>query len=136
MITPTFSALPNTIRYSLVGIINNVFVYLVYVFITYFWLNPKLAITLFYPIGAVTAYLGHMKYSFAYQGKNASTILRYILAYFFGYVLNLIMLFILSDTFNLPHQAVQALAIPVVACILFLMLKYFVFPSSETGDKT
>ena len=131
---PAFSS--KRIRYVLVGVISNLFTYLIYVLTTYFWINPKLTITIFYPLGAISAYLGHMKYSFTYKGKNAAAILRYILAYFLGYGLNLTMLFILADKFNLPHQAVQALAIPIVACILFLMLKYFVFPSSETRDTT
>lgn len=128
---PTFYALPDTIRYGFVGIINNVLVYLVYVFITYFWLNPKLAITLFYPIGAITAYLGHMKYSFTYKGKSFGAVVRFFIVYFFGYALNLFLLFVLSDTFNFPHQVTQAIAIPVVAGVLFFMLKYFVFPYSE-----
>jgi hypothetical protein len=46
------------------------------------------------------------------------------------------MLFILSDKWGFPHQAVQASAIFVVALILFLMFKYFVFPDSEYGKLT
>ncbi len=127
--------LPNSIRYGLVGLITNLFTYLVYVLTTYFWINPKLALTIFYPLGAIIAYLGHKKYSFTYRGKNTGAIIRYIFAYFLGYGLNLTMLFVLSDKFNFPHQAVQALAIPLVAGVLFLMLKYFVFSPSTIRGK-
>ena len=57
----------------------------------------------------------------------------YILRYVVGYGVNFAMLFVLSDTLKLPHQAVQASAIVVVAGVLFLMSRYFVFPHSERG---
>lgn len=122
-----FPALLQMIRYGIVGVANNLISYLIYLLMTYLWLDPKVAVTLFYPIGAVTAYFGHYKYSFSYQGKNTFTMLRYGLAHVIGYSINLMMLLVLSDKFQLPHQAVQALAILVVAFTLFLLLKYFVF---------
>lgn len=116
------------IRYGIVGVANNLLAYLIYLLATFFWLEPKVAITLLYPVGALTAYFGHAKYSFAAQGKNNFTMLRYGVAHLIGYSINLTMLLLLADKLQLPHQAVQALAIVVVAGSLFLMLKYFVFP--------
>lgn len=121
-------ALYQLARYGIVGILNNLLGYLIYLIITFFLLDPKIAISLFYPIGAVTGYLGHMKYSFTYHGKNTNAWGRYFFTYLIGYVINLMMLWILSDIFHFPHQAVQALAIFIVAGVLFFMLKYFVFP--------
>jgi len=96
-----------------------------------FWLDPKVAITILYPVGVAAAYCGHSKYSFSYQGNSNNALLRFSVAHLVGYRVNLLMLFILSDKLKLPHQAVQALAIFVIAGILFLMCKYFVFPHSE-----
>lgn len=126
-----FQSLKQLIRYGVVGLLNNLLGYLFYLFITFFWLDPKVVITIFYPLGAVTTYFGHLKYSFSYQGRSSHTLLRYALAYLIGYGANLMMLFIFSDQLKLPHQAVQALAIPLVAGGLFLMLKFFVFFPSE-----
>lgn len=131
-----FPALRQVIRYGFVGVLNNLLGYLIYLLITFFGVDPKLAITILYPVGAVTAYFGHLKYSFSYRGTYASTMLRYALAHLVGYGVNFAMLFVLSDELKLPHQAVQASAIFVVAGILFLMFKYFVFPHSEYGKLT
>ncbi|MBA3537173.1 MAG: GtrA family protein [Tatlockia sp.] len=123
-----FPAIYQFIRYGIVGVINNLLGYLIYLFVTFFWLEPKIAITLFYPIGALTGYFGHLKYSFAYQGKHRFTLIRYGIAHFIGYSINFMMLVILVDKLKFPHQAVQASAIFVVASALFLMFRYFVFP--------
>ncbi len=123
-----FPAIYQLIRYGVVGVINNLLGYLIYLFVTFFWIEPKIAITLFYPIGALTGYFGHLKYSFAYQGKHRFTLIRYGIAHFIGYSINFMMLFILVDKLKFPHQAVQGSAIFVVASALFLMFRYFVFP--------
>jgi putative flippase GtrA len=126
-----FPALRQVVRYGVVGVLNNLLGYLIYLVITFFWLDPKVAVTLLYPVGAVTAYFGHLKYAFSYQGKGATASLRYVIAHLVGYCVNLLMLFILTDKLLFPHQAVQALAIFVVAGILFLLFRYFVFPKTE-----
>ncbi len=129
-----YPALHQLIRYGVVGVLNNTLGYLVYLFVTYLGLDPKITITILYPLAAIMAYFSHMKYSFAYQGRRVSSLLRYILAYAMSYGLNLMMLSILCDKFQMPHQLVQAIAIPCVAVILFLLLRYFVFSSSEASE--
>jgi len=131
-----FPVFHQAIRYGVVGVLNNLFGYLIYLLITYLWLDPKVAISILYPVGALTAYFGHSKYAFSYQGRNAIALMRYGFAHFVGYSTNLLMLFILSDMLQFPHQAVQALAILVVAGILFIMFKYFVFPKPESYNKS
>jgi putative flippase GtrA len=127
-----FPALHQVVRYGVVGVLNNLLGYLIYLAITFFGVDPKIVITFLYPVGAITAYFGHSKYAFSYQGRSTSALLRYGIAHLVGYSVNLLMLFILSDKLKYPHQAVQALAIFVVAGILFLMFKYFVFPKTES----
>lgn len=130
-LTSKFPIVLQVIRYGVVGILNNLLGYLIYLLITMFGVDPKIVITMLYPVGATTAYFGHSRYSFSSHGGNTNTVLRYALAHFVGYCVNFLMLLILSDKLNLPHQAVQAFAIFVVAGVLFLMFKYFVFPRSE-----
>lgn len=129
-----FASLRQVIRYGVVGVLNNLLGYFIYLLITFFWLEPKFAITLLYPVGVITAYFGHSKYSFSYRGRDTHALLRYVLAHLFGYVANLLILYVLSDKLKFPHQAVQALAIFVVAGILFLMFKFYVFPEAESCD--
>ena len=115
-------------RYGVVGVLNNLLGYLIYLLVTWFWLDPKVAVTLLYPVGAVTAYFGHAKYSFAYSGSTSHSVLRYVIAHLIGYSVDVLMLYVLSDRLLFPHQIIQALAIVVVGGILFLLFRYYVFP--------
>lgn len=126
-----FPGIYQLIRYGVVGLINNLIGYLIYLVVTFFWLEPKLAVTLFYPIAAFIGYFSHFKYSFSYQGKHGFAVIRYGIAHFIGYSINFIMLLVLVDKFKFPHQAIQALAIFVVAFALFLMFRFFVFPQTN-----
>ncbi|WP_422909287.1 GtrA family protein [Pseudomonas sp. MAC6] len=127
----TFIAtLEQIIRYGVVGLANNLLGYLIYLLITWAWLDPKIAVTLMYPIGALTAYFGHAKFSFTYRGSTSRGIVRYVIAHLIGYGVNVGMLFLFSDMLRYPHQLVQAVAIVVVAGVLYLLFRYFVFPRS------
>ncbi|CEG58351.1 GtrA family protein [Legionella fallonii] len=130
------SGLYQFIRYGVVGVINNLIGYLIYLFVTFFWLEPKMAITLLYPVGVLIGYFSHFKYSFAYQGKHGLAIVRYGVAHFIGYGINFMMLLIFVDKLKYLHQTVQALAIFVVASALFLMFRYFVFPKKVIEKQT
>ncbi|MSP04108.1 MAG: GtrA family protein [Acetobacteraceae bacterium] len=129
-----FPALGQIIRYGIVGVLNNLLGYFIYLLVTYFWLDPKVAITLLYPVRATTAYFGHSKYSFSHKVTKRHDLWRYIVAHLISYGVNYLMLYILWGKFNFPHQAVQAGAIFVCAGVLFLLFKYFVFPDSSTDN--
>jgi len=120
-------ALGQIARYGVVGVLNNLLGYLIYLLVTWLWLDPKVAVTLMYPVGATTAYFGHAKYSFAYRGRTLHGIVRYVIAHIIGYGANIGMLYVFSDLLGYPHQLVQAIAIFAVAGILFLLFRYFVF---------
>lgn len=130
MTNSTFTTtLGQVVRYGVVGVLNNLLGYLIYLLVTWLWLDPKIAVTLMYPIGAVTAYFGHARYSFAYSGRTSHSIVRYAIAHLIGYGANIGMLYLFSDRLGYPHQLVQAVAIVAVAGILYLLFRYFVFPN-------
>ena len=128
------SMLDQVVRYGKVGVLNNLLGYLIYLMLTWLWLDPKLAVTLMYPIGAVTAYFGHAKYAFSYTGCRWHGILRYALAHLIGYGANIGILHVFSDYLGYPHQMVQAVAICAVAGILYLLFRYFVFPTGPQSS--
>lgn len=115
------------IRYGLVGVATNVAIYFIYLLTTYLGLEPKIAMTLVYIIGASIGFVGNQKWTFAHRGKVSSAALRYMLAHLFGYILNLLLLVIFVDKLGYAHQWVQAVAIVIVAGFLFVIFKYFVF---------
>ena len=118
-------------RYGVVGVLNNLLGYGIYLLVTFFWLDPMVAISLLYPVGATTAYFGHSKYAFSYQGKHSYALARYVIAHIIGYGVDVFMLYLFWEKLKYPHQIVQAVAIVVVAGVLFLLFKYFVFPHSK-----
>lgn len=133
---PKVALLRQIIRYGVVGVLNNLLGYLIYLLVTYFWLDPKVAISLLYPIGVITGYFGHSKYSFGGRSRDARTVFRYLLAHLIGYGVNFLMLLVLVDRLGFPHQAIQGAAIFVVAGVLFLMFRYFVFPQPSDHAPT
>lgn len=123
------------IRYGIVGVVSNAAIYFVYLLMTYYGVEPKIAMTLVYIIGASIGFIGNRKWTFAHRGNPCSAALRYVLAHLFGYLLNFLILFTFVDRLGYAHQWVQAAAIIIVAGVLFIVFKYSVFrgKNSQSG---
>lgn len=115
-------------RYGLVGIASNLSGYALFVLITYWGTGPKIAMTLLYVVGAMFGFLGNRQWAFCHEGALLGCGARYVMAHVLGYLIKFFMLFIFVDRLGYSHQWVQAGAIIVVAGILFVVFKYFVFP--------
>ena len=125
----SWPAVYQLLRYGVVGLLTNLAGYLIYLLLTWLWLEPKLAVTLLYPVGVIAGYFGHARYSFTFQGRLSSGMIRYLVAHAFGYVLNVSLLYVFTDRLHFPHEAVQFCAIFIVAGVLFLLFRYYVFPT-------
>jgi putative flippase GtrA len=117
-------------RYAVVGLVSNLTGYLLYLLLTYADMGPKTAMTLIYAVGIVQTFFFNRGWSFDHQGSVPGAFTRYISAYVLGYLLNFVLLWIAVDHLRLPHQVVQAAAIFLVAACLFLMHRYWVFPTA------
>ena len=115
------------IRYGLVGVASNTIIYFVYILITYVGVEPKIAMTLVYIIGAIIGFIGNRKWTFTYSGAPTSAALRYVFSHLLGYILNFLILFTFVDCLGYAHQLIQGMAIIIVAGFLFVIFKYFVF---------
>lgn len=115
-------------RYALVGFVSNSAGYLVYLLVTYLGATPKITMSVLYGLGATIGYIGNRNFTFSHKGSLLGTSVRYLISHFFGYIINLIILVIFVDHFMCPHQLVQAIAIFIVAAVLFMSFKVFVFP--------
>lgn len=118
-------------RYAFVGIMSNSAGYLVYLLVTYLGATPKITMTLLYGIGAAIGYIGNRNFTFTHKGSFLGTGVRYFIANFIGYFINLIILIIFVDHVGYAHQWIQAVAIFIVACFLFLAYKFFVFTNLD-----
>ncbi|MDH0626913.1 GtrA family protein [Pseudomonas mosselii] len=124
--SPSATTLAQFIRYNIVGVTSNGLVYLGYLLLVYADVGKKLSMTLMYLIGVVLGFIANLQWTFM-QGKQRGVLLRYVQMHIIGYLLNFLLLLIFSDLLGYPHQAVQAVAILVVALYGFLACKYFVF---------
>lgn len=123
----TRGSIAQLIRYTFVGIVSNLVGYLIYLLITYLGGAPKITMTLLYGVGAAIGYIGNRNFTFAHKGSLLGPGIRYFIAHFLGYFINLAILIIFVDQFGYAHQWVQAVAIFVVASFLFIAFKFFVF---------
>lgn len=127
-------ALAQLFRYGLVGIGINAALYLVYLFLVHCGLDPKAAMSIAYILGIAIGYFGHKQLTFANKENYCPTLIRYALAHLGGYLINLVLLWMLVDYFSWPHAFVQVLCIFVVAAYLFLIFKYWVFSEKNYAD--
>lgn len=124
------------IRYGLLGVAINFIGYSIYLVITYLGGEPKTTMSLLYLLGATASYIGNRKLTFAHKGSVIGSGLRYVIAHIFGYLINLVILIVMVDQLQFPHQWVQASAIFIVAAFLFLAFKFYVFSdASSFGDQ-
>ena len=122
------NTLAQFIRFGIVGLVSNGVLYLGYLALTAATIEPKLAMTLVYVVGTLQGFLFNKRWSFRSDHGYAPELVRYVLAYAFGYALNLAALFVLVDRWGLPHRSVQALMIVTLALVLFALQKLWVFP--------
>jgi len=114
-------------RFASVGLLSNAVLYGAYLLLTTVGLEAKLAMSLLYAVGVAQTFFLNKRWSFRYFGAHGSALLRYCVAYGLGYALNLVVLYVLVDRMEYPHQIVQAMMIICLAVMLFLMQKFWVF---------
>ena len=116
------------LRYGIVGIASNALGFLWYFGLTeLLHLGPKAAMSLLYVIGVLQTFVLNRKWTFGHSGVAQTALFRYGCAYGVGYLLNLVALYVLVDQLHYPHVRVQAVMIGVLAGMLFLLQKYWVF---------
>lgn len=115
------------IRYVVVGAALNGFGFLLYALFTALGVSPVLTISIFYPIYIGLAFYLNKKWSFSHEGRISRTAIKYLIAYFGCYILNVVVLKFFNGYLGYSHLIVQAITIIVMALLLFLVQKYWVF---------
>lgn len=117
------------VRYVIVGLASNLVCYLVYLGLCRLGMDPKLAMSLLYAVGVLQTFVLNKRWTFRQGGATQAAFYRYCTAYALGYLFNLFVLYLLVDLQGYPHQLVQAVMIVLLAILLFLSQKYWVFRS-------
>jgi putative flippase GtrA len=128
--------LSQLIRYGFIGAATNGIGYALYYGITALGADPKITMSCMYLIGATASFFGNKKLTFAHAGGTLSAGVRYVIAHAVGYGTQLTLFTLLVDYAGYPHALVQAAAMFVVAAVLFVLFKFFVFPTPSVDDQT
>ena len=115
------------LRFGVVGLISNLLLFLFYLGLTTAGLDYKIAMSLLYLVGILQTFVFNKKWTFNRQAHPSTAFVRYFGLYVVGYLVNLLALFTLVDQIGWPHQWVQGVMIPIMALLLFLVQKYWVF---------
>ncbi|MDW7774305.1 MAG: GtrA family protein [Desulfobulbaceae bacterium] len=115
------------IRFAIVGLCSNGILYLAYIGLTMLSMGPKTAMSLLYITGVLQTFLFNRRWTFNHLGAARPALIRYLLSYLSGYIINFVALLLFVDIVDLPHQAVQAAMIIFLAFYLFALQKFWVF---------
>ncbi len=124
---PLPASIPQALRFLMVGLASNTLLYVLYLMLTFAGVGYKFAMTLLFAAGAVQTFMFNKQWTFSHRGFFQVTFYKYVAVYSLAYLLNLMVLLILVDKLRYPHQAVQAMTIIILALMLFLLQKYWVF---------
>ena len=114
-------------RYTLVGVISNLFIYLIYSFSTSLGMGPKTAMTILYIFGVLQTFIFNKRWTFNNKSRYGPVFIKYCTAYGIGYLANLLVLVLFVDQLHYSHLIVQGVTIIGLAVILFLLQKFWVF---------
>lgn len=118
--------------YGITGFVLNSLGFAVYVAITWFGIEPKLAMTFLYGLGVVISFFVNKNLVFGVQHTRCSVFVKFVLAHIGGYIINFLLLYYFYGSMGYAHKVVQFAAIFIVAFYLFIVFKFLVFrePSS------
>jgi putative flippase GtrA len=115
------------LRFAIVGLGSNVALYAGYLLATSLGMGHKTAMTLLYPAGILGTFLLNRSWTFRRRSTSKRALISYIGIYAFGYLINFLGLYLFVDQVGYPHQIVQGILIIVVAILLFLLQRFWVF---------
>ena|SRR5438876_3117134 len=120
-------------RYAITGVASNTLLYGLYLALTGMGARPEVAMSLLYALGVLQTFIVNRAWSFGHVGAAPPALLRYAACYALGYLVNLAILVLFADALGWDHRYVQASAILLVAALLFVLQRHWVFGSTGTA---
>lgn len=115
------------LRYGFVGLLSNAILYGLYLLLTNLGFGHKLAMTMLFAAGVAVTFVMNKRWTFGHRGYLRSSSVRYVAAYAFGYLVNFAGLWSFVDVMGLRHEFVQAGMLFLVAGLIFVLQKFWVF---------
>jgi len=120
------------VSYVIIGLIANGLFFLFFAVLTWMGLSPEFTISILYPVYIALTFIFNKSWSFNHKGHISMTAIKYLIAYFCCYVLNVAELKLFVGYIGYSHLIVQAVVIPVNALLLFLTQKHLIFKTQDT----
>ncbi|MGZ5179192.1 MAG: GtrA family protein [Ramlibacter sp.] len=122
------------VRFGVAGVLTNAAGYTVYLLLTVgIGFEPKRTMTVLYGIGVLLSFAANRYWVFGSNDRLGPAFRRFLLGHVLGYSVNWLLLWGFVDRLGYPHFLVQAAAILVVAGLMFVFMRWFVFPLRPTG---
>jgi len=119
------------LRFVVVGLASNLAIYIIYLFLASAFFDPKIAMTITFAFGVLLSFSFNRRWTFDHRGPRGNSLLRYSAVYLVGYTINLSAIVVFVDRLGLPHEIVQGCMILIVAVIVFLLQKHWVFRTNS-----
>lgn len=123
------------LRYGIVGLVSNGIGYLLYLLLTWLGMEYRVAVTLLFAVGVVQTFFFNKSWSFGHIGSTQPVLLRYWAVYVAAFFLNIAALTVLVEYVDVPHQIAQAILVFVIAGLIFIALRCWVFPGNTLGPR-
>lgn len=119
------------VRFLIVGAASNVLLYVLYILATSQGIGHKTAMSVLYMLGVLQTFVANRSWSFDHRGRGTSALMRYLVAYLLAFCLNFGVMYAFVDRLGYSDKLVQGCMIVVVALLMFLAQKYWVFKSDR-----
>ena len=127
------STLRQLASFSMIGVVSNAALYVVYLALTGLGVGVKTAMTAVFALGVLSTYIFNRRLTFRHEGAVGPTAARYAGVYLFAYLANVAALALLVDLGGLPHQAVMLGLILATAVLVFALQKFWVFAAKPAA---
>ena len=118
-------------KFGLIGVLNNVCFYVVYLVMTNFGTSPLVSMTVCFFLAVSFSWVFNGVYTFRAVLTQVSRD-RILIAYGVAYLVHFCCLWLLTHVCKLPHQLAQGAIMIFIALVMFLVQKKWVF--ADSGD--
>jgi putative flippase GtrA len=120
------------IRYYLVGALVNAGGYVAFLILLHEKIEPKLAASILYVIGALISFWLNRKLVFDSAVQIRTSLIRLFIMLLAGYIINILMLYVFVDLYNTPAWLIQITSVILVSVFFYLINKYYVHESEKS----
>lgn len=118
-------------RYILVGLVSNILLYALYIGVTELGVGHITAMTALFIVGVVQTFYFNRRWTFANNSIFGVAFRKYLLIYCAAWLVNLFVLILFVDVLGFAHELVQGAAVMGIAVSLFVLQKFWVFPTGR-----